>query len=464
MKKKNNKLISVLVVIHDFPPYSYSGAPLFAYYISKELIELGVKIKFFYPRIIISPKDVDGVTNYTITEKLYKSIPVYELTLYERKNEIHNHPYFGFKNEIVENKFKQILEKNNFNLVHFHSIFRLSSGLPLVTKELKIPSCITLHDFWFLCQRILLINHKGHFCNGPKTSLKCAECFNASYNKSIVNKALDKIEGKVEKTILNKAYSKLLKSGKNTVSKLTTRKVSEQTDNFFKQRILETQKGYNAIDRVFSPSNYLAKIYETYGFYYPEILPYGLKPIKILETKKIIGNKVIFGFAGQLILRKGIDVFIEAIELLNKNNWQLLIYGNHQNDEYYHQVIKKVNNNKNIIYKGAYLPEELPKILSSFDVAVLPSRNDNYPISLLEALSVKIPAIISDAGGFTEVIKDKINSFIFPNENVEVLSEIIDKILENPDIITKMKEKIEPVKTMHENALEYLEIYKALIQ
>jgi glycosyltransferase involved in cell wall biosynthesis len=79
----------------------------------------------------------------------------------------------------------------------------------------------------------------------------------------------------------------------------------------------------------------------------------------------------------------------------------------------------------------------------------------------------KVPAIVSDLGGLTEIVKDGENGFTFTvgytdslADNSKSISEVIRKISENPEVLNDLKANIQSPPRIEEEAFEYEKLYK----
>ncbi|WP_209309503.1 glycosyltransferase family 4 protein [Haloarcula amylovorans] len=77
---------------------------------------------------------------------------------------------------------------------------------------------------------------------------------------------------------------------------------------------------------------------------------------------------------------------------------------------------------------------DIPKILSQFDIFVLPSVAEACPISVLEAMSLEIPIVATDVGGVSEQIVDGESGWIVPAKDPTALADAICEVLDNPEI------------------------------
>jgi glycosyltransferase involved in cell wall biosynthesis len=76
---------------------------------------------------------------------------------------------------------------------------------------------------------------------------------------------------------------------------------------------------------------------------------------------------------------------------------------------------------------------DVPQVLAASDLFVLPSTlREGIPRVLLEAASMGLPLIATDAPGCNDVVEDGVNGLLVPARNVAVLSQAIVRLLSQP--------------------------------
>lgn len=93
---------------------------------------------------------------------------------------------------------------------------------------------------------------------------------------------------------------------------------------------------------------------------------------------------------------------------------------------------------KNIEITGWKNRDELMEILNKSDVFILPSLWEGLPISLLEAMALKKPCIVSNVIGNRDVISNENNGFVCNNLNEFI--EVIKNIQDNKYNLEKISE------------------------
>ncbi len=81
---------------------------------------------------------------------------------------------------------------------------------------------------------------------------------------------------------------------------------------------------------------------------------------------------------------------------------------------------------------------ELAAILSASDVFLIPSGNESFGLSALEAMACGVPVISSDVGGLPELNIDGTTGFIVPMGNIEMLAARTLELLRNPALHKEM--------------------------
>ncbi|MDD4289911.1 MAG: glycosyltransferase family 4 protein [Patescibacteria group bacterium] len=161
---------------------------------------------------------------------------------------------------------------------------------------------------------------------------------------------------------------------------------------------------------------------------------------EILEKFNIKPKKY-FLCVTRLIKHKGVHYLIDAYKKLNNPEFQLVIVGDtFYNDKYKKQLMDLAKNNKNIIFTGTQMGDDLNSLFTNSYAYVLPSENEGLSISLLEAMAHGIPTVVSDIEANEDFIeKDLV--YAFENKNIEKLQETIKKLINNYEKAISRAEK-----------------------
>jgi glycosyltransferase involved in cell wall biosynthesis len=75
---------------------------------------------------------------------------------------------------------------------------------------------------------------------------------------------------------------------------------------------------------------------------------------------------------------------------------------------------------------------DMPDVLSSATVVVLPSYREGLPKALLEAAACEKPAVATDVPGCREIVRHNVNGLLVPVRNATALAEAIRLLLQSP--------------------------------
>lgn len=76
---------------------------------------------------------------------------------------------------------------------------------------------------------------------------------------------------------------------------------------------------------------------------------------------------------------------------------------------------------------------DIPEILASCDIAVLPSRAEGLPNAVLEYMAAGLPTIASRVGGNAELLQDGVTGLLVLAENADALADALLRLLRNPE-------------------------------
>jgi glycosyltransferase involved in cell wall biosynthesis len=151
-----------------------------------------------------------------------------------------------------------------------------------------------------------------------------------------------------------------------------------------------------------------------------------------------IENSFVILFLGRIAKNKGIYELIDAIKKINtskKYDLKVLVVGPiaSEDEKKYFEYLKDKDLENCILTLGPH--KEVHKFYCSSDIFILPSHLEGLPLSMLEAMSVGLPCIVSRVGGVPEVITHGVNGLLIEVKNSNDLMQKMTWCLENRDIL-----------------------------
>ncbi len=146
----------------------------------------------------------------------------------------------------------------------------------------------------------------------------------------------------------------------------------------------------------------------------------------IISKKEFKNDKLKIVTLSKLIKRKNIDKVILALAKA-EFDFQYDIYGSGVEEKKLKKLIKKYNLDKKVNLCGHIEHSKIYQKLDNYDVFILPSVDETFGISYLEALSRGLITIGVKKTGIDGVIKNLENGFLIEPKTLEI-KEILDKI------------------------------------
>lgn len=406
--------MKILYALHQFYPEYQTGTEKFIYNMATMAQLNANKVKVITYRYGELGQNIQKADGISCEEYFFNSLPVIAFKYDKQAFDIN----FATENPLGFSFAKEILQRENPDLLHIGHLMRVFP-FAQAAQAMNIPYILTLTDFFTICPLNTLAPTMGSLCNGPNGGEACE------------------------------------------------RYCPRFSSRFIKER-LETTKGVlSAAKEVFVPSTFVANMIESeMDGIKLTVNNHGIRQSTIQPNPKHYDDKASLKFAciGTLASHKGTHLAIQAFEALESNQAELQIYGNGKKD--YEDWLKRLAKNSNVSFKGSFIAEDLARVLCDIDVLIVPSLvYETYSFVVHEALSAEIPVIVSDLGGMTEKVIHGENGFKFPAGNVDALREIIQRILDNPGGLNRIKSNIRSntlIPNIEQEFYTYLKAYKRI--
>lgn len=236
----------------------------------------------------------------------------------------------------------------------------------------------------------------------------------------------------------------------------------------FEERETRLKAYFSHVDRFLCPSRFLLERYRQWGLPANKLhyLQNGHQCEPQLTgslSKRELRNR--FGFFGQFTPYKGIEVLLEAIEILSRQGahpFEVHLHGTFgmQLPEYRERLFSRIASNPNLVFQGPYQHSEVLAKMAEVDWVILPSIWwENSPLTIEEALAAKRPVICSDIGGMREKVRHNRDGLHFKVGDAADLARTMALCLDRPQLWQCLIGKMRNARSMKECAREHLDLF-----
>ena len=368
----SDNLRHIIVVNVLYPPLAMGGATVVAENIVNTLAE-DYSQSF---RVSVFTCDINNIYAYQIKEYEHRGVNVTSVSV-PVGPDVDARAY----DEYIEKIFDEYLSFQEPDLIHFHSIQRLTASMLQAANQKHIPFVVTVHDAWWLSDHQFLVDQQGK----PVDKLQSNPAIAASTSADV----------------------------QNTIHRSTQLKAL-----------------LNTAEKVLAVSAYQADFYRSNGVKNVLINTNGINPPDDAGDYRVNDNKVVLGYSGSICHHKGYYFLKEALESSSFQHIKL-------------KVIQFDLNQPKTEAWGSIEVEFLPKFDSSrmsdfyqqIDVLIAPSMwPESFGLITREAAYRGIWIIASDAGGLAEIVVPEENGFKFELGNKSQLINILERIDTSPQL------------------------------
>jgi glycosyltransferase involved in cell wall biosynthesis len=133
-------------------------------------------------------------------------------------------------------------------------------------------------------------------------------------------------------------------------------------------------------------------------------------------------------FAGVVGTRKGVDLLLKAWQSVPSAGWYLHLYGPPDTDFPLPRDIPGV------VAHGEVAPAAVQNALAAASIAVLPSREEAFPMFLLEAMAHRCAIVATDVGGVRELMGSA--GALVPADDADALGDALTRLITEPSVRT----------------------------
>jgi colanic acid/amylovoran biosynthesis glycosyltransferase len=179
---------------------------------------------------------------------------------------------------------------------------------------------------------------------------------------------------------------------------------------------------------------------------------------------------------GELIWRKGYDYALQAVRVLVDAGIELRFDilggepppgGAMRSDR--PRILYTIHDlglSEQVRLHGEVSSAEVRRLLQGADVLLHSAVSEGIPVAVLEAMSCRVPVVVTDAGGTREAVRDGVEGFVVPPREPAELARRLRTLAEDDALRKRLgaagRERVLAHFTLAQQTRSYLELYEAV--
>ena len=402
----------ILQVAHGYPPREWGGAELVTATLARALAKRGHRVT-----VLARMAEPEAEEFSVRPDAADTGDGVHVVRIVNNLSQV-SHFRLEYDSPFLDGAFHQVLTDTRPDVVHIQHIGHLSGSLLHVAAQLGYPVVLSLHDFFFACYRIHLIDHHTRLCPGPDRGERCVACLQS----------------------------------------VTDADEARRRFAYFEQ-LLHIPR------RVIVPSRFLAeRMQEIFPFVEPRlhVVGPGIVPGRPAGRQEPQPGPLRVLYIGVLLPHKGAHLLVEATRGAPVGSIAVSLYGGRVAAwRAYADQLEADAADLPIRFCGTYTHDQLDTILARHDALVVPSIcEETFSLVTREALQAGLPVIAARRGALPEVIRDGVNGLLFEPENADDLRRCLERLRTD----TRLREQLTPASTPIRDPQAYAQDMEAVYE
>jgi glycosyltransferase involved in cell wall biosynthesis len=282
------------------------------------------------------------------------------------------------------------------DIVHAHG---LKEAAGRAARKAGVPCVVTMHHGGLVCPRGALLDWQDCICHRPAEQKLCTRCCLGGRWWGYVSPAA----GEFLKRLPNIPFI--------TPDMMTPHVVARKRE--------EIANLARDVTMFVAPSAAAQEAFVRNGIARERtaVVPHGIRPL----AARPVPSQLRFAYVGRICREKGLHVLIEAFRRL-RGDAELHVLGAAHN-KWEQRYLRSLGKPSRVIFHGHLTGDALAAAWAQCSVTVLPSIcMEVFGLVVAESFSLGRPVIVTDCGGPTEQVRDGVDGFVVPPNDVNALA------------------------------------------
>lgn len=197
---------------------------------------------------------------------------------------------------------------------------------------------------------------------------------------------------------------------------------------------------YRRCDALVAPSESMAQVLRSQRMNYDvaiwsrgvdrEIFNPGRRDLAWRRSLGIADHEIVVGFLGRLVMEKGLDVFSDTIDELDRSGipHRVMVVGEGPARDWFEARLPQA------VFTGFQGGADLARAVSSMDMLFNPSVTETFGNVTLEAMACRLPVVAAAATGSESLVDDKISGRLIRPGAIHQFAEALKAYISDHDL------------------------------
>ncbi len=215
--------------------------------------------------------------------------------------------------------------------------------------------------------------------------------------------------------------------------------VPEKTDKWFRFIKPFTHPIWNRAKKVIAVSEYTRSLAVKHYRVPIQVIHNGADVSQLAPREIKLNTPPRLIFAGRFVPQKNPLAIVEILAQVKDLNWTCAMLGDGPLLEDVKHAIASHGMSERFTLPGWVTPEDVLEGFSESDILFMPSLSEGLPVVGVQALAKGLAFVVSEIGGFLDIVENEKNGFLIPLEQKEKFASALRKLLTNPDLLKQYR-------------------------
>ncbi len=208
--------------------------------------------------------------------------------------------------------------------------------------------------------------------------------------------------------------------------------VPEKTDRWFRWIFPFTVPIWRAAAHVVAVSAFTRDLAQRHYGVKAQIIPNGVDALRLNAGEIRVGEPPRIFFAGRFMPQKNVPGLVRILGRLKGLPWKASLVGDGAQRPAVEAEVARLGLEGRVEMPGWLTPEEVIRHMRRADILLMPSLSEGLPVVGVQALSLGLAMVVSDIGGFLDLVQNGENGYLCPVENEAAFADALRSLLTAP--------------------------------